>query len=461
MADEPPSAPLPDWDWHMRAARLHIREGRPAAALEALEACGRLRPGHVPTQIAHASALLRCNQPGSALEQFERILSIEPCNAAAHHGAGLALHACGDRAGALDALRRAVSLKPDAWESWQSIADITPDEAERSGAVQAAARGLVALCERKAPSLNMLRQAVRALVCAGRGTAALDLLRSWSDCPDDHSLAQSLMAGVYYSIGQFEAAARHQALALPENPGQPPAVRPAFAPARALATLVKLVSIFEGGGLQPFLAAGTLLGFIRQGGPLAHDRDIDIGLMRANTDAAGPVDLIRAHPDLILSRSARPGDRYVGLTVDGIATDVFIFDLHPNGFVCGFSDLPGDIQWRHQPFGLRQVRFGEHVFRIPDPPAPYLAECYGPDWQVPDRGFASALSAPGLYQTDPHAVAYLALSRALKCLLAGDGTKAHALLRQCPQAGLAPSLAGKLAGYPATYPARQPGEPIR
>ena len=101
-------------------------------------------------------------------------------------------------------------------------------------------------------------------------------------------------------------------------------------PARALATLVKLVSIFEGGGLQPFLAAGTLLGFIRQGGPLAHDRDIDIGLMRANTDAAGPVDLIDNDDKTALCWCNEEDHcRIISMALKGDVKDVLLLDVTP------------------------------------------------------------------------------------------------------------------------------------
>jgi hypothetical protein len=202
-----------------------------------------------------------------------------------------------------------------------------------------------------------------------------------------------------------------------------------------MGALLKLCSLLEAGGFQPFLVAGTLLGLVRSGRLLAHDRDIDIGLLRSDTGDNDVVDYIRTHPDLMLPRAARPGDRYVGLTVDRIAADIFVFDQTSIGMVCGFSDLPGDIQWRHTPFRLRNTHLGGHNFRIPDPAETYLSECYGHRWHVPDPGFASALSSPALHNTSPHAIAYLALARARTCLLAGNSEKAAALLQQIPQSG--------------------------
>ena len=180
-----------------------------------------------------------------------------------------------------------------------------------------------------------------------------------------------------------------------------------------MGALLKLCSLLETGGFRPFLVAGTLLGLVRSGSLLAHDRDIDIGL-----------------------HSARPGDRYVGLTVNGIAADIFVFDQTPSGMVCGFSNLPGDIQWRHTPFQLHNTRLARGMFCIPTPTETYLSECYGPGWRKPDPDFASAISSPALHNTSPYAIAYLALARARTCLLAGNATKAAALLQQLPRIDL-------------------------
>lgn len=457
---EPASPSVPDWEWHLCAARREVRALRFSGALKALDMCERLRPGHMPALLLRAGVLFRSGEVEAARLEFERVLSFEPCNVSAHHGAGLALHACGDRAGALAAFRKAVTLDPGAWRSWQSIADITPDEPERRGAIAAVAGTLLGICETGRQPPHILKETARALVSAGRRADALRLLQDQSGTFPDKGLVQGLIAGVHYAFGAFYKAARHQFAALSQTPRLPAAARkPDFEVGGAPDVLRKLFGLFEAGGFHPFLMAGTLLGFLRSGAPLTHDRDIDIGLVRGDGNGADPVEYIRAHPGLILPHSARPGDRYIGLALDGIATDIFVFDRHPDGFVCGFSSLPGDIQWRHAPFELGQRRFGEQVFRIPDPAASYLAECYGPGWQVPDRGFASALSSPALYQTDPHAIAYLALARARTSLLTGDATKAYALLGQIPLQALKPALADELTECFAAHRAAPADEP--
>ncbi|WP_371314031.1 tetratricopeptide repeat protein [Hyphomonas sp.] len=387
--------------------------------------------------IAIASAYFRRGEADAAREVFERVLGSDPCNVAALHGIGLCLHARGERDRAIASYLQAVALEPSAWTSWQSIADLTPDEQERRCAIDQVADSLMAASQTGTPSTRTIRNSVRALVCAGRSQQAVQLLHKSLGGFDDKNEAHALLASILYALGQFEAAAHHQFLSLPKGPAATPASRKSsFEPGHAMGALLKLCSLLETGGFRPFLVAGTLLGLVRSGSLLAHDRDIDIGLLRGDNGGKDMVDFIRTHPDLMLPHSARPGDRYVGLTVNGIAADIFVFDQTPSGMVCGFSNLPGDIQWRHTPFQLHNTRLARGMFCIPTPTETYLSECYGPGWRKPDPDFASAISSPALHNTSPYAIAYLALARARTCLLAGNATKAAALLQQLPRIDL-------------------------
>lgn len=328
--------------------------------------------------IAHASALFKGGDTDAACEAFNRVLGCDPCNVAALHGSGLCLHKRGQRDPAIALFRQAVALDPAAWACWQSIADLTSSEAERRRAIDQAADILLAASRGSTSSATILHKAVPALVCAGRSAQARQLLLEHMPRFDDLAQAHALLAGTFYADGQFESAAYHQWLALQQTPAQPPGPGPsAIEPDRAMDVLLRLCAHLEAGGFRPFLMAGTLLGLVRSGSVLAHDRDLDIGLMRGN-GGEDPVEFIRKHPDLLLPHAARPGDRYIGLTVDGIAADIFVFDEMSAGMVCGFS---------------------------------------------------------ALYRTSPYAIAYLALARARTCLLAGNLNKAAALLQQLPQSG--------------------------
>ncbi len=200
----------------------------------------------------------------------------------------------------------------------------------------------------------------------------------------------------------------------------------------AVRVLSDILGILASSGVTAFLAAGTLLGFHRDGGPLAHDRDIDIGVLRDPHGGPDIAAILRACPGILLPRIARPGDRYFGLQHKGVAIDIFVHDQTDGHLACGFSDLNGDIEWRFSRFGPARADYGGQRWTIPENPERYLAETYGPGWRVPDTGFASAVSSPALFQTDIYARAYYAVMRARTARLGRNAEKANALLRQSP-----------------------------
>ncbi|OZB19136.1 MAG: hypothetical protein B7X53_01285 [Hyphomonas sp. 34-62-18] len=200
----------------------------------------------------------------------------------------------------------------------------------------------------------------------------------------------------------------------------------------AVEALTDIWSILQAADAECFLAAGTLLGFYRNGGPLPHDRDIDIGVLRYSDGTPHIADILRAHPLISLRGGARRGDRYFALTHKGIAIDIFLYEETSCGIVCGFSENPGDIQWRFSPFDLAQVRYQGRDWRIPSPTDRHLSEVYGASWREPNLGFASAVSSPSLFRTDANARAYIGTARARRHLTAGDCAKAKALLDQSP-----------------------------
>lgn len=56
---------------------------------------------------------------------------------------------------------------------------------------------------------------------------------------------------------------------------------------RGYQVLRKLKDTFEKNDIPGFLAAGSLLGFVRDGGFMPHDDDIDVGVLPSKWTAAG------------------------------------------------------------------------------------------------------------------------------------------------------------------------------
>lgn len=397
---------------------------------------------------ARGTQLLRAGDAVGALDAFDAALRLAPSDPAGLQGRGLALHAAGDTGRALDTFRIASRL-PANWKAWESIADITPGEAERIHAITKASILLEAACNKGAPPAGLVERCYQALLCAHRFDDAARFVRARRAEFTSLAAAGAALARAEYHGGDFAGAFSAQARALLDlNPGSLPGEpsRPGLNPGAAAEAARDLIFLLGHHGADAFLAAGTLLGFVRQGGPLPHDRDIDIGIILRPGQTPDIAGLIRAHPQILLPRIARPGDRYFGIRFKGVAADIFLYEPHADGLVCGLGSQPGDIQWRFSGFRPVLQTFGGEAWPVPEDPARHLSETYGPGWKIPDRGFASAVRSPALFATDPFARAYYAAARAFRAWRAGDLHKAAALQRQSPVPFALPPERGSLPG---------------
>lgn len=411
------------------ASVRQIRSGDLEAACTGLTEILLADPAHTPARYALGAACLKRGDAAGALVQFETLRRNVPGHAGAAYGRALALFALGARQEAVEAFRALTRHEVLAPKAWASIADITLCEAERGRAVQAAADTLVARCGPHA-SPGARRAAAAALIAARRPAEACALLARLTGPVSGACLPDRLRARALYHQGQFEAAFREACLLLAvAAPRRRP---PDFDAGHAAGVLTELLSLLTAAGARAFVAAGTLLGLRRAGAPLCHDRDIDIGVLSA--PGAGPdiAGLLRRHGRILISRIARPADRYIALTCKGVSADIFLYDRGGPHLTCGFSNLAGDIQWRYRAFRIASADYGGRIWPVPDDPDGYLAETYGPGWQTPDTGFASAVSSPALFQTDIHARAFYAAMRAGRALEAGDAGRAVLLLSQSP-----------------------------
>lgn len=419
----------------MRAGAALLKDGKAEDAVAPLKEAVALQPETIRSLEYLGQALLRSKHREDARQVFARLLDLEPNHVEAHHGSGLASHGLKDIAGALAAFRQATALNPGAWKTWSSIADITPNEDERLYAIGMTADALQDACTHAAAAPELHLSCAEALIKAKRFEDALAFIHGHFERFKDASTVQSKLASAHYHSGAFKEAFHHKQEALarldPDTLPDAPLDNP-FSPACATEALAFVGDILAEQGVSYFLVAGTALGFHRDGGPLPHDRDIDIGVIR-NTDGSPDIAaIIRERPDLLLPHGARPRDRYFGLLHEGVGIDIFVHDIAGEHMRCGLSSNPGDIQWRFSRFRFASALHAGRRWNWPDPIERYLEESYGPGWREPDRGFASVISSPALFETDPYARAFYSAARALNHLKRGDRLKACALLRQSP-----------------------------
>lgn len=156
--------------------------------------------------------------------------------------------------------------------------------------------------------------------------------------------------------------------------------------AKALADLKKALDLHH---ISFFLISGTLLGCIREGKLLGHDKDIDVGVWDEHSY------------DELVHYLSTSGYFYIVPTrtkhlitlrhVNGIVIDVFIHYREPNDY----WHAGVKIKWHNSPFNLIKTEFLGESYLIPENYDLYLTENYG-DWRTPKTKFDSAVDTPNM-----------------------------------------------------------------
>lgn len=155
---------------------------------------------------------------------------------------------------------------------------------------------------------------------------------------------------------------------------------------KALADLKKALDLHH---ISFFLISGTLLGCIREGKLLGHDKDIDVGVWDEYSY------------DELVDYLSTSGYFYIVPTrtkhlitlkhVNGIVIDVFIHYREPNDY----WHAGVKIKWHNSPFNLIKTEFLGESYLIPENYDLYLTENYG-DWRTPKTDFDSAFDTPNI-----------------------------------------------------------------
>lgn len=153
--------------------------------------------------------------------------------------------------------------------------------------------------------------------------------------------------------------------------------------------LVDIVRLLNKGSVPHFAAAGTCLGMVREGRPLPHDNDIDIGIMEENFNQKALLALTEASP-LFISSQPHPKSPKIGLKhINGAEIDLFKFyeedgQIWHNGVF---------VRWGNSPFSYETVSLKGTDITIPAGKN-YLVENYGTEWYRPDALFDAFLNGP-------------------------------------------------------------------
>lgn len=177
-------------------------------------------------------------------------------------------------------------------------------------------------------------------------------------------------------------------------------------------------------GVEFFLAYGTFLGLEREGGFIAHDRDIDLGIRSEDLDAgafgAGGAKQ-RIAEAFAAQGFADKGPRAAAINLvfkheTGAVVELYLHFERNGQVVSGFETGGTRLLWSFTPFELASRAWLGTRFQVPSNASRYLKEAYG-DWRRPDPHFEATFWAPNVVGGFPpisRAYAYLKTFDALR-----------------------------------------------
>ena len=153
--------------------------------------------------------------------------------------------------------------------------------------------------------------------------------------------------------------------------------------------LVDIVKLLNTASVPHFAAAGSCLGMVREGRPLPHDNDIDIGIMEADFDQDALLALTEDSP-LFTSSQPHPKSPKIGLKhINGAEIDLFKF-YEEDGMIWHNGVF---VRWGNKPFSYETRPLNGTDITIPAG-TDYLVENYGTGWDQPDPLFDAFLNGP-------------------------------------------------------------------
>lgn len=232
-----------------------------------------------------------------------------------------------------------------------------------------------------------------------------------------------------------------------------------FDPVLAGQALAALQDALDRSGQKVFLVSGTLLGYAREGKLLAHDKDIDVGVLHWQSQFDVALALLESRQFVVDTRTMIGTQTYL-LPIKHIDTgtdiDVFIYHPEDDKLVTGVQSQFGYLQkFAFTPFGLKEVDFLGIKTHVPDDVDRNLTENFGGGWRVSDPGYISHLESPST--VDVGGLVYQLVGRQ-NCILAIRKGNKERLLRalDCMErehqkpCGMAPELIQQLRAFGET-----------
>ena len=153
----------------------------------------------------------------------------------------------------------------------------------------------------------------------------------------------------------------------------------------ARSTLADFCAALDGAGFagRYWLSCGTLLGYRREGNFIAHDGDIDIGILASDYRD----DLVTTLQDSGFTLRRRRGTQADGLTLTfahrGTKVDIFFHYRAGDRLWHLVTKGPPEIRYSYPAFGLTPSTFLDIPVFVPDRVDEVLEAAYGAQWRQP------------------------------------------------------------------------------
>ena len=170
-----------------------------------------------------------------------------------------------------------------------------------------------------------------------------------------------------------------------------------FDVAKASRALSDLTRMANEKGTPVFLVSGTLLGYVREGQLLAHDKDIDVGIVGWENQYNLCMALQETGLFTVSTQYLKGKDTYylaIKHNDTGMWIAVFVYHPEDKQWVTGVDFFFGYRQtFAFTPFELQDIEFLGVKMKAPANAELNLTENYG-NWRVPDAAYLSHLESP-------------------------------------------------------------------
>jgi hypothetical protein len=164
--------------------------------------------------------------------------------------------------------------------------------------------------------------------------------------------------------------------------------------AKAAQALQDLDCHFREHGVELFLISGTLLGCVREGTILGHDKDIDVGV--SDEHSKEDLQAIMQSCPTLKEREIESTNAIYLEHANSVYIDVFIH-YKKDGATVAHGGLKAE--WVNTPFKVKQIEFLGNHYGVPANTDLYLEENYG-NWQTPKPGFETFTDTPNMIITN-------------------------------------------------------------